>query len=98
MSSEKVRLATVWLSGCSGCHMSFLDLDERLVELAKVATLVHSPIADVKEFPENVDITLIEGAVANVDQREMLKKSTRPHQVAGFIGRLRRNRQRNRAT
>lgn len=72
--STKVRLATVWLSGCSGCHMSFLDLDERLVELAKVATLVHSPIADVKEFPENVDLTLIEGAVANVDQKEMLKK------------------------
>jgi NAD-reducing hydrogenase small subunit len=72
--SAKVRLATVWLSGCSGCHMSFLDLDERLVELAKVATLVHSPIADVKEFPENVDLTLIEGAVANVDQKEMLKK------------------------
>jgi NAD-reducing hydrogenase small subunit len=72
--SAKVRLATVWLSGCSGCHMSFLDLDERLVELAKAATLVHSPIADVKDFPENVDVTLIEGAVANVDQREMLKK------------------------
>jgi NAD-reducing hydrogenase small subunit len=54
--------------------MSFLDLDERLLELAKVATLVHSPIGDVKEFPENVDLTLIEGAVANVDQREMLKK------------------------
>ena len=72
--STKARLATVWLSGCSGCHMSFLDLDERLVELAKVATLVHSPIADVKDFPENVDLTLIEGAVANVDQKEMLKK------------------------
>jgi NAD-reducing hydrogenase small subunit len=72
--SAKVQLATVWLSGCSGCHMSFLDLDERLVELAKVATLVHSPIADVKDFPENVDVTLIEGAVANVDQKEMLKK------------------------
>jgi NAD-reducing hydrogenase small subunit len=72
--SAKVRLATVWLSGCSGCHMSFLDLDERLIELAKLVTLVHSPIADVKEFPENVDLTLVEGAVANVDQREMLKK------------------------
>jgi NAD-reducing hydrogenase small subunit len=72
--TAKTRLATVWLSGCSGCHMSFLDLDERLVDLVKIATLVHSPIADVKEFPENVDLTLIEGAVANVDQREMLKK------------------------
>ena len=31
---DRVRLATVWLGGCSGCHMSFLDLDEWLIELA----------------------------------------------------------------
>jgi NAD-reducing hydrogenase small subunit len=70
----KVRVATIWLSGCSGCHMSFLDMDERLVDLAKKVTLVYSPIADVKEFPENVDVTLIEGAVANEEQLAMLKK------------------------
>jgi NAD-reducing hydrogenase small subunit len=54
--------------------MSFLDQDERLVDLAKKVTLVYSPIADVKEFPENVDVTLIEGAVANEEQLAMLKK------------------------
>lgn len=70
----KVRLATVWLSGCSGCHMSFLDQDERLVDLAKKITLVYSPLADIKEFPENVDVTLIEGAVANEEQKAMLQK------------------------
>lgn len=74
MSLPKVRVATVWLSGCSGCHMSFLDQDERLVDLAQKITLVHSPIADVKDFPEDVAITLIEGAVANEDQKVMLKK------------------------
>ncbi len=63
----KIRLATAWLGGCSGCHMSFLDLDERLLDLAEAADLVYSPIADVKTFPENVDVTLVEGAVANVD-------------------------------
>lgn len=52
ITESKVRLATIWLSGCSGCHMSFLDLDERLVDLAKKITLVHSPIVDIKEFPE----------------------------------------------
>ena len=72
--SEKARFATVWLSGCSGCHMSFLDLDERLIDLAQKTTLVHSPIADVKDFPDNVAVTLIEGAVANEDQKEMLKR------------------------
>ncbi|MBO3840447.1 MAG: oxidoreductase, partial [Candidatus Brockarchaeota archaeon] len=70
----KVRLATVWLSGCSGCHMSFLDQDEKLLELAGKIELVYSPIADIKDFPENVDITLVEGAVGNEEQLELLKK------------------------
>jgi coenzyme F420-reducing hydrogenase gamma subunit len=70
---SKPRLATVWLAGCSGCHMSFLDLDEWLIELAEAVDLVYSPIADVKEFPEGVDITLVEGAVANADNLELLK-------------------------
>jgi NAD-reducing hydrogenase small subunit len=73
-ANAKVRVATVWLSGCSGCHMSFLDQDERLVDLAQKIQLVYSPIADVKEFPENVDVTLIEGAIANEEQLHMLQK------------------------
>jgi NAD-reducing hydrogenase small subunit len=70
---RKPRLATVWLGGCSGCHMSFLDLDERLLELAGLADLCYSPILDVKEFPEDVDLTLIEGAVANEDHLRELR-------------------------
>jgi NAD-reducing hydrogenase small subunit len=62
---RKPRLATAWLGGCSGCHMSFVDLDERLIEIAPLVDLVYSPIMDVKEFPEGVDATLVEGAVAN---------------------------------
>lgn len=73
-SSGKVRVATVWLSGCAGCHMSFLDQDEHLVDLAEKIVLVYSPIVDVKEFPENVDVTIVEGAVANEEQLAMLKK------------------------
>jgi NAD-reducing hydrogenase small subunit len=72
--SGKIRLATVWLGGCSGCHMSFLDLDEKLIDLAELVDLVYSPIADVKEFPEQVDVTLVEGAVANVDHLELAEK------------------------
>ena len=70
----KIRLATAWLGGCSGCHMSLLDLDERLIDLFEVADLVYSPIADVKEYPENVDVALVEGAVANVDHLELARK------------------------
>ena len=62
--TKKPRLATVWLGGCSGCHMSFLDLDERLIDLAARVELCASPLTDLKDFPE-ADITLVEGAVAN---------------------------------
>ena len=61
---SKKRLATVWLDGCSGCHMSFLDMDERLIAIFQIADLVYSPLVDAKIFPENVDITLVEGAVS----------------------------------
>ena len=71
---DRLKLATVWLAGCSGCHMSFLDLDEWLLELAQLAELVYSPVLDVKEFPEGVDVTLVEGAVANYENLEMLRK------------------------
>ena len=72
---KKTRLATIWLSGCSGCHMSFLDQDELLMELAKKVQVVYSPIVDEKVFPENVDITLIEGAVANKEQLSLLEEA-----------------------
>jgi NAD-reducing hydrogenase small subunit len=62
---SRKRLATVWLDGCSGCHMSFLDLDERLLTLAENAELVYSPLVDAKIFPEGVDIALVEGAVSS---------------------------------
>ena len=62
--STKIRLATAWLGGCSGCHMSFLDLNEKLLVLAEKADLVYSPIADIKEFPEAVDVALVEGALS----------------------------------
>lgn len=63
--SAKIRLATVWLDGCSGCHMSMLDMDERLLEVADKIELVSSPLMDAKGFPENIDLTIIEGAITN---------------------------------
>jgi NAD-reducing hydrogenase small subunit len=68
----KVKVATVWLGGCSGCHMSFLDLDERLVELVKLVDITASPITDVKEIP-NVDVGIVEGAVCNEEQEHVLR-------------------------
>jgi NAD-reducing hydrogenase small subunit len=71
---DRVRLATVWFGGCSGCHMSFLDLDEFLIELAARVDLVYSPVVDMKEYPEKVDVCLIEGAICNQDNLDLLHK------------------------
>mgnify|MGYP001816127744 FL=1 len=62
--SQKISLATAWLDGCSGCHMSFLDLDQRLIELAEKVNVVYSPIVDTKELPAEVDVGILEGAVS----------------------------------
>lgn len=61
---SKKKLATVWLGGCSGCHMSLLDIDERILEVAQLADIVKCPIVDGKELPE-VDIVLVEGSVTS---------------------------------
>lgn len=66
-------MATVWLDGCSGCHMSFLDIDERLLTLADLADLVYSPLVDSKEFPPDVDVTLVEGAVSSEEDLEKIR-------------------------
>ena len=63
--TQKPTVATVWLDGCSGCHMSLMDLDERLIALAALVDVVHSPVVDPKEFPSSVDLTLLEGAVSS---------------------------------
>ena len=63
----KMRIATVWLDGCSGCHMSLLDMDERLLDIAGKIDLVYSPLVDAKVFPQGVDLAIVEGAVSNED-------------------------------
>jgi len=70
---EKVRMATVWLDGCSGCHMSLLDTDERLIELAQRVTVVWGPLVDPKEFPKDVDVTLVEGAISSEEDLHRIK-------------------------
>ncbi|MDB9312163.1 oxidoreductase [Spirulina sp. CS-785/01] len=72
---SKIRFATIWLAGCSGCHMSFLDMDEWLIELADQVDVVYSPVgSDLKDYPENVDVCLVEGGVANEDNLELIQQ------------------------
>jgi NAD-reducing hydrogenase small subunit len=71
---ERLRLATVWLGGCSGCHMSFLDMDEFLFDLAAKVDLVYSPFIDAKAYPEHVDAALVEGAIASDEHLAMARR------------------------
>lgn len=80
------RLATVWLDGCSGCHMSFLDIDEQLLALADQIELVYSPLVDRKDFPEEVDITLIEGAVSSEEDMEKVQHIRRHTKILISLG------------
>lgn len=71
--TKKVKLATVWLDGCSGCHMSFLDLDEALIDILDCVDLVYSPLVDTKTFPDLVDVTLVEGSVSTDEDLEKIQ-------------------------
>jgi len=71
----KVKLATDWLDTCSGCHMSLLDIDERIVELVKHVEFTSSPITDFKHPPkEGVDLGILTGAVSNTHQEEVTRE------------------------
>jgi NAD-reducing hydrogenase small subunit len=62
----KVKVASDWMTGCAGCHMSLLDMDERLIELLEYVDLRSSPITDLKHpDKDSVDVGILEGCVNN---------------------------------
>jgi len=69
---KKVRVATAALAGCFGCHMSLLDIDERLLELIERVEFDRSPINDLKDFTARCDVGLIEGACATEENVHVL--------------------------
>jgi NAD-reducing hydrogenase small subunit len=63
---KKVTIASDWLAGCAGCHMSLLDMDERLIGLLERIQITSTPITDLKHPPQaGVDVGILEGAVNN---------------------------------
>ena len=80
------RVATVWLGGCSGCHMSLLDIDEAIIAIAKRVDVVYGPLVDAQEFPKAVDVTLIEGAVSSQDDLEKVHTIRRWSKIVVSLG------------
>lgn len=70
---SKIGITTTWLDGCSGCHMSLLDIDERILDIAGRIELRYSPLVDTKHYPENVDVAIVEGAVSSHEDMEKVK-------------------------
>jgi NAD-reducing hydrogenase small subunit len=69
--TDKIRVATASLAGCFGCHMSLLDIDERILELVELVEFDRSPITDIKILGD-CDLGILEGGVANAENVEVL--------------------------
>jgi NAD-reducing hydrogenase small subunit len=82
---KKLKVATASLSGCLGCHMSLLDIDERLLELVNLVEFDRSPITDIKTCGP-CDIALIEGAVCNSENVHVLRELRRNCKMLVAVG------------
>ena len=84
--AEKLKVATCSLAGCFGCHMSLLDIDERLLDLLEVVEFDRSPIDDIKTISQPVDLGLIEGGVCNAENVHVLHEFRRMCKVLVAVG------------
>jgi NAD-reducing hydrogenase small subunit len=70
---SKPVVATASLAGCFGCHMSILDIDDRILKLIELVEFNKSPIDDIKQFTKQCDIGIIEGGCCNSENVENLQ-------------------------
>ncbi len=84
--AEKLKIATTSLGGCFGCHMSFLDIDERIVDLVDIFQFDRSPLTDIKHCSEYVDVGLIEGGVCNSENVHTLREFRKSCKVLVAVG------------
>ena len=83
---QKARIGTCWLDGCSGCHMSLLDMDEAIVDVLAKADIVFGPLVDAQEWPEDVDVAVIEGAVSSQDDLDLLTEARERSSIVVALG------------
>jgi NAD-reducing hydrogenase small subunit len=83
----KIKIATDWLAGCAGCHMSLLDIDERIVALLEAVDITSSPVTDLKHPPkEGVTVGILEGAICNTHNIDVAKQMRQRCQVLIALG------------
>jgi NAD-reducing hydrogenase small subunit len=82
---EKLKVATAALCGCFGCHMSLLDIDERILKLVELVEFDRTPLTDIKKVGP-CDVGLIEGAVANNENVEVLREFRKNCRILVAVG------------
>jgi NAD-reducing hydrogenase small subunit len=82
---SKVRVATASLAGCFGCHMSVLDIDEKIIDLAELVEFDRTPITDIKEISD-CDVGILEGGVCNAENVEVLREFRKHCKVLVAMG------------
>jgi len=83
----KPKIASDWLAACAGCHMSLLDIDERIVKIAELVDIRATPITDFKEPDENgVDVGILTGAVNNTTNEEVAHRMRDRCQILVALG------------
>ena len=82
----KAKVATTSLCGCFGCHMSLLDIDERILELVELVEFDRSPINDIKTIEGGVDVGLIEGGCCNEENVKVLQEFRKHCRVLISVG------------
>jgi NAD-reducing hydrogenase small subunit len=83
---DKLKIGTCWLDGCSGCHMSLLDIDEAIVGVLKKADIVFGPLVDAQQYPEGVDVAVVEGAVSSQDDLKLAQTVRARSKVVVALG------------
>jgi NAD-reducing hydrogenase small subunit len=83
---DKIKIGTCWLDGCSGCHMSLLDIDEGIIAVLEKADIVFGPLVDAQEWPEGVDVAVIEGAVSSQDDLKLAKTARANSKIVVALG------------
>lgn len=84
---SKPKISTDWMAGCSGCHMSLLDIDERIVTVAELVDLRSTPITDLKTPDESgVDVGILEGGINNTANEEVARTMRKRCKVLVALG------------
>jgi len=83
---DRPTIGTCWLDGCSGCHMSLLDIDEGVVAVLRKADIVFGPLVDAQEWPEGVDVAVIEGAISSQDDLRLAQTARARSAVVVALG------------